>query len=717
MGDALTTSMQPSLALPPGIIAAIEAAVIPPVPQVLLRLMEAVEDDGVSTDTLAELISRDPAISVRILTAANSAAFRRGREFVRLKDCVQVLGTRLIRTIATCLAVQQSFDPIASRSQSDLSGFWYHSLCVAEAARCLAAETRLAALEEAYLGGLLHDMGELLLLAGLPEYAEALSMCPDEASLPKIENLLFECGHEAAGAWLVNRWQLDSTLADAILFHHCAPSEIIAADSLSQIVWIAHAWVDSGRLPETVSLGFGKENLSLENALGNVCSNVARIATALGLEAACQDQSPRNAMPQVVMRNLPSSADAGISAKVRDLALMFPLQDALDTLDSDVELLRSLREAARILFGIDQLAFLFKDSGGNGLRGARDPGQVELLQRILLTIDPISSVAARAVSQDCCCTTYSAQAPPTLADTQLMRCMSAEHLICLPMRSSQGMLGVMVIGVSARQIDRFEDQMPWLASFAQLGAKALWARQGLERQRNDLIDGINEIHLQQGRRIVHEAGNPLGIIKNYLTILERKLPDSGAVKNELKVLGDEIARVVRIIDQFSMPASKAEPSGNLDRLIRETLSLYQPALLTPHGIRLDTDFAAPHAQCICRDDELRQILLNLLKNSVAALPEGGKISLTTSEDVFEGGKHYAELRLADNGPGLPPAIRERLGGNRVDAPSGRQGQGLDIVTKLVTDNQGKFICSTRPGTGTIFSILIPIHPHPTLPED
>ena len=76
-----------------------------------------------------------------------------------------------MRTSATCLAVQHAFDPRPRGLRAELTEFWRHSLLVAESARALAVEARLPRVDEAYLAGLLHDLGELMLLVGLPEDA------------------------------------------------------------------------------------------------------------------------------------------------------------------------------------------------------------------------------------------------------------------------------------------------------------------------------------------------------------------------------------------------------------------------------------------------------------------------------------------------------------------------------------------------------------------
>ena len=129
---------------------------MPAMPQVILRFFNAAGGDVASADTLAELVLQDPALSARVLTVANSAAFRRGAEMRSIKQSLMVLGTSLVRTIASCSLVQSAFRRVPGSEARELAGFWHHSLLVAELARGVAAElgARDEEVEEAYLAGL-----------------------------------------------------------------------------------------------------------------------------------------------------------------------------------------------------------------------------------------------------------------------------------------------------------------------------------------------------------------------------------------------------------------------------------------------------------------------------------------------------------------------------------------------------------------------------------
>lgn len=188
--------------VPKPIIDAVQSIHLPSMPQVLLRFLSMAEDDRASMNELATVVGQDPALSAHVLIAANSVALRRGGELKSLDQCLVALGTRLVRTMAACLAVQTVFARTVGDPSYDLAGFWRHSLQVAELSRALAIRLERADFEEAYLAGLLHDVGQLLLLGGMGRrYGALLAWSHDEDTLLALERPELGTDHAVVGAW------------------------------------------------------------------------------------------------------------------------------------------------------------------------------------------------------------------------------------------------------------------------------------------------------------------------------------------------------------------------------------------------------------------------------------------------------------------------------------------------------------------------------------
>jgi signal transduction histidine kinase len=105
---------------------------------------------------------------------------------------------------------------------------------------------------------------------------------------------------------------------------------------------------------------------------------------------------------------------------------------------------------------------------------------------------------------------------------------------------------------------------------------------------------------------------------------------------------------------------------------------------------------------------IQQILTNLLKNAVEALPPAGVIKLTTEGDVVVNGRNFAAITVADNGPGIAPAILKHLFSPVTSTKGvGHSGLGLSITKKLIDEIGGSIMCKSNK-SGTEFQLLIPM---------
>lgn len=691
-----------------------------PVPQVLARLLSLVEDDQASVGQLADLVGSDPALSARILTAANSAALRRGHELRKLSDCLVALGTRLVKTIAVSLSVQSVVQKLARGDEWDLSGLWHHSLLVAEISRAVAVATGYRNLDEAYLAGLLHDIGEVALAGGLQErYLPLLRQASDEASLVELEHRHLETDHGAVGAWIADQWRFESFLADAILFHHADIGEVAFAEPLTRVVWTAHACAE-GRLPADGEMSIGP--LTAESLLEirrQAITRVDALASALGIAVGpeCGDDPAGNLLrsraPAVAVA-APQAEPGGdpVIDALAGSALLHPLQQNLFGLDTNAEILLSLRESARILFGVAHVAFLLPSADGKTVSGARVGGQPPLLQRLEIPLDPARSLPALAAEKGECVSGFDApDAPPSLIDVMIVRALGSDGMLCLPMKAGGQLEGIMVFGLGAAQHQRLAKRMPWLASFARIAAVSLetWRRAREDRQQMEAeVAGRFRV---RARQVAHEAGNPLAIIRNYLGVLGQRL--QGDLKNELGILNEELDRVAKIVRGLSELESHGPGGGSTDvnQVIREMLAIYRESLFDAGGISLDLDLDAGLPPMDLPRDPLKQILLNLWKNASEAMPHGGRLSLATRASIAGDGTAQMEIVVGDSGPGLPEDVKnslyQPLGADR---KVGHQGLGLSIVSNLVRQLGGQISCATRPGTGTRFTVLLPRPP-------
>jgi HD-like signal output (HDOD) protein/nitrogen-specific signal transduction histidine kinase len=702
--------------LPEPILHAIESGRIPSPPQLLLRLLHLVDDEQASMGDLATLVKQDAGLVTRLLNVANSPALRCGSELRSLENCLAKLGTRLVRAIATCLSIQNLFDRRTGVSPAELSRFWAHSLMVAELSRKIAAAAGDPHPDEAYLAGLLHDIGQLILLSALGEpYARLLVDNGDEGTLVERELAAFGTHHGEIGTWLVDRWKLDSSFADGILFHHARAEDISTAAQLPQIVWLAHALAARQEIAPELASKFAE----IANKAGNplvvrqeAIDQTRRMAQALGLAVPEGDFSFAvwEGLRVAASSEPEDEATGELSAMIGGMALLQPLQQDLFAMESDAEVLLSLKESARILFDLNRIAFVFHQPAQQILSGAGVGDQPAIFRQINVPLDASRSLlAAAALGRQIRSSFDAGTGPGSLIDVQFARAFGSPGLLCIPLLSRQQLSGIMVCGFSPAQHNRLSRRLPWLLNFGRIAAIALESLREARAFRQQAEQEAAGHFTRQARRIIHEAGNPLGIIKSYLKILDRKLPEEVGVRQELEVLREEIDRVASIVGRMSELPGEVAAGKQLDagQLVDELLLLYGDALFPGRGIRVEVSKPEGALPVDCDRDSLKQILLNLWKNASEALVSGQQLRISLTDGVVHDGRIYIQLRLDDNGPGMSEASMRSIHRPVDTAGTASRGMGLAIVGTLAARQGIPITCRSQAGKGTSIALLIP----------
>ncbi|MFZ2973174.1 MAG: HDOD domain-containing protein [Ferribacterium limneticum] len=702
--------------LPKSVLESIDIARIPSPPEILLRLVRTVEDEQATMGELTSIVEQDPGLASRILSVANSPALRRGKELKNLETCLVALGTRLVRSLATCLSIQRLFDRNPNLDKFDVADYWSHSLLVGEMARGVAELADYPHPDEAYLSGLLHDIGELILLSAIGEpYQRFLVNSTETPRLQTEESQLFGTTHADVGGWLIDHWGLDSVLADGVAFHHASATQIVTATALPQIVWIAQTLSTTAESTPELAIVVNRSNPRLEMAAllavrERAIQRARQIAEALGITIADDFPARRTTAPAPPPRlsDPASPADEDIAALVGGMAMLQPLQQDLFQLGSDTEVLLALRESARILFDLPKVAILLANEKGDALSGEKVGAQPELFRQLSIPLISSRSLAAAAVIGRQVRTTFDQTEPLALLDLQLARALSADGLLCIPMLARNRVIGVLLCGLSEKQYGRLQRRVPWLANFGKIAAISLDAVFEAAQHRQQVEAELTQQFTRQARQIVHEAGNPLGIIKSYLSILERKLPEDG-VRQELAVLTEEIDRVANIVGHMTQSLKGGTDTRSIDlvSVLNDFLVLYADTLFNAKGIRVET--ALPQLELLVpvNRDNLKQIVLNLWKNASEALGEGKLIKISVSDNIIHDGASYVQLRVDDNGPGMSEETIQAIYRPKPITDTTQRGIGLSVVGSLAKREGILITCRSQIGAGTSIALLIP----------
>ena len=234
---------------PPSLDQLIEQAdTLPSLPEVVAYLIRSLGDDNADLETLAHHINSDPAIVARLLAAANSASSGLSKRVHSAGQAFLLLGADRIANIVLASSLICRYDVHASGFSARL--LWRHSLGVAVCARVLAEQTGINP-ELAFTGGLLHDIGQLLMYAASPgHFLNALDRHQNEdIPLFVAERMVFGYDHSEAGQVLATAWKLPSDIVDAIAAHHEPDGFSSEAGDLVHIAeCLSHA-LDLGELP------------------------------------------------------------------------------------------------------------------------------------------------------------------------------------------------------------------------------------------------------------------------------------------------------------------------------------------------------------------------------------------------------------------------------------------------------------------------------------
>lgn len=195
---------------------------LPTLPEITTFVMNLLEDPDSSAQDVSNVIVRDPSLSGQIMKLVNSAYFGLPQKIGDLNRAIALLGYGRIKNLVLSLSLIRVFRTISKKQREDFSKFWEHSAVVAGLMKRVALRLGLEEPEQAFLTGLLHDVGKVAYMGYFPrEYASVVKAATEnKESFADAEKEAFAAGHAAVGAWMAKTWNLPSDVVSAIETHH-----------------------------------------------------------------------------------------------------------------------------------------------------------------------------------------------------------------------------------------------------------------------------------------------------------------------------------------------------------------------------------------------------------------------------------------------------------------------------------------------------------------
>jgi signal transduction histidine kinase len=212
---------------------------------------------------------------------------------------------------------------------------------------------------------------------------------------------------------------------------------------------------------------------------------------------------------------------------------------------------------------------------------------------------------------------------------------------------------------------------------------------------------------QVAASLAHEIGTPLNSISGHLQLLARRLPNDADAQRRAGIINqqlDSIVGSVRALLRRTHGRRISLRSTDLNGLIAGLLRLVAPTLDT-HKIAVTTSLDASLPAVFADPDGLHQVLLNLINNSVDAMPDGGRLTITTRTAAAEHGSR-AELIVEDTGVGFAPEIVDHLFDPMWTTKATGSGFGLAIARDIMNDHGGTIEASTTASGGASFRLEI-----------
>lgn len=219
---------------------------IPSLPQVFYQFKEAVDDPNASFAELAKIIECEPGLTARLLKIVNSPFFGFQNAVETIPHAISILGNKELSDLVLSTCTLERFKNVSPKAM-DMQLFWEHSIACGLVARIIA--TRLVNDVDpdiVFVGGLLHDIGRLLICLIVPEkFSEVFLRAQTEGtSLLKSEKSILGFGHDEAGGELLRRWNLPKVHEKSVRFHH-NPAGASKFSKEASIVNIANSMANS----------------------------------------------------------------------------------------------------------------------------------------------------------------------------------------------------------------------------------------------------------------------------------------------------------------------------------------------------------------------------------------------------------------------------------------------------------------------------------------
>jgi putative nucleotidyltransferase with HDIG domain len=722
---------------------------LPTLPAVAVRVLEVTSDESSDSKEVVKLIESDPSLTARILQLVHRSDVGVRGEVTSVERAVILLGFEAVRSAVLAISVFETFresdKPLPSQFRRD--EFWKHCVGVACAAELIATTLKDKALDasEAFVCGLLHDLGKVALDAALPKSFHRVVEASEllRGNIADVERTVIGLDHMVVGKRIAERWQLPASVRDCIWLHGQTPSALppsVRNPKLVNLITLADMIVREQHLGYSGNFGFplsrqqlcdaiGISREKLESILLTLVEHIEPRATALGLNQANAGELYRAALAQA-NREL-GRVSGQLASKNRRLLIRAKFFDALSRFQGELRpdappqvVLRAIAQTAVGVLDVREVAVFSLPPG-------REYAETTIVDRSGEVFE--TSLVDNAQPQPA---TEAAPAPgdgPVLSAgpeiewllSAISPRLSEQHRFWIRLEADGIPIGGVVWGAASGESQRLSPQTQELIALASGWSLALRTTQIREEART-LAEQLAEANrrLQSAQDEIfrsktmisvgemaagaaHEMNNPLAVISGRSQLLASQLEDPKQ-KTAAKLIHEQSQRLSDIITElmnFAKPTPPKlgviEPAELVNKALHEAKLTNDPADRTIEVTFGDVPLVNVDPQ------QVTAALVEVIGNAIQATDANeGQIDIHAAFDPYS---NRVAVVVQDNGSGMDEPTMKRAFDPFFSAkPAGRRrGMGLAKALRWIEASGGSIRLESRLGQGTRTLILLP----------
>lgn len=725
---------------------------LPTLPSAAVRVLEVTGNEESSTDDVVRLIESDPSLAARILQLVHRADAGVSGEVASIQRAVVLLGFDAVRSAVLAISVLSCFPPTkdpkkGAAAQFNKQEFWRHSIAVGCCAELLAEQLRRgrgadAEIDagEAFVCGLLHDIGKVALDAALPKSFQRVVEAAEllRGNIADLERTIIGLDHMVVGKRLAERWRLPTTIRECIWLHGQNPAALPATvrdGRLVNLITLADELVREQHLGYSGNYSFaparqaiasaaGVEEKQIQQVLKALVGRIETRARTLGLGESSSENLYQQALLQA-NREL-GRVSVQLASRNRRLATRAKFFDALSEFQSE---LRPDAPSQHVIAAIGQTAVQVLDVKAACIF-TLPPGQ-NYAEAMLFDH---AGACFQTMLVDCASRPRRGGGEgPVLSAAQEMEWLlgmisprlaeDQRYWICL--EADGQCVGGVVWGAAQGESQRLSPQAQELTAISAGWSLALRTAQIREEARalaEQLADANRRLQTAQNEVLrtrtmvsvgemaagaAHEMNNPLTNISMRAQKLAGELPDTRQ-KQIAQTIVDNAQRASDIITELMAYAKPTAPrplptdlADMMDKALRDARSRCG-------GDDRKIELTMSEAPAVLVDpDQVGDAIVEIVVNAIQATgPEDGTISIHAGFDPYTS---RAVLTIGDSGRGMDEhTVRHAFDPFFSSRPAGRRrGMGLAKALRWIEGSGGSIRLESRLGQGTRVVVLLP----------